>query len=234
MIRLWWFCLWLWEWFWHPQGMLVWAEANQGLLSSAALAAAIVAFLAEQRRANDAKAEAALAEATQRREALEAESKQQAAIQQDRKNRRLEQMTTFVRAAAAIVRHGERALLDELELMANILGNGPTAGLSLSSTVQEAAHHAAESLTAILPAAPLTPDLILAVRKAVSHLVSVHSSTRYFQSGEAQTWIRDKLDELSKSRDEINECLIVLTAQISPSAPSFPVPSEQPWPGMPE
>lgn len=30
MIRLWWFCLWLWEWFWHPQGMLVWAEANQG------------------------------------------------------------------------------------------------------------------------------------------------------------------------------------------------------------
>ncbi len=55
MIRLWWFCLWLWEWFWHPQGMLVWAEANQGMLSIAALVTALVFFLLEQRRANRAE-----------------------------------------------------------------------------------------------------------------------------------------------------------------------------------
>jgi hypothetical protein len=210
--------------------MLVWAEANQGLLSSAALAAAIVAFLAEQRRANEAKAEAALAEAIRRQEGREAERKQQTAIWQDRKDRRLEQMTTFVRAASAIVRHGETALLDELEVMAGILGSSPTAVLSLSPTVQQAAQHAAESLTAILPAAPLTPDLILAVRKAVSSLVGVRATTRYYQSGEAQTWIKDKLDELSKSRGEINECLIVLTAQLSPRDASFTMPVDRPWP----
>jgi hypothetical protein len=55
MTRLWWFCLWLWEWFWHPQGMLVWAEANQGMLSIAALVTALVFFLLEQKRANQAE-----------------------------------------------------------------------------------------------------------------------------------------------------------------------------------
>jgi vacuolar-type H+-ATPase subunit E/Vma4 len=46
-----WFARWLWEWFWHPQGMLVWAEANQGLLSIAALVSALILALIEQRRA---------------------------------------------------------------------------------------------------------------------------------------------------------------------------------------
>ncbi len=62
----------LWEWFWHAQGMLVWAEANQGLLSIAALGSALILALIEQRRAIVAEQFARDADAAADRRALEA------------------------------------------------------------------------------------------------------------------------------------------------------------------
>lgn len=197
MIRLWWFCLWLWEWFWNPQGMLPWAEANQGMLSIGALLLAIGVAWFEHRRARDLE----MAETKRANEAM-AKAKDEARRFEE------EQYSSFARACLGIISNAEGTIEAEVRrLKAAVASGGAYEGLNRE--VISAAESAGRSLLPLLPTGR-DPLLIIAVQQASDVLQRTDRLDTTYHPQNHLDWWNARLEELEKARKALNDRWAVL------------------------
>jgi hypothetical protein len=225
-----WFAAWVWEKAWSEDGLLPLIEHNQGALSLAALGLALAAFLIENARANRAKAEAVeaerqrqeaaqAAEADRRQYELEMQRRDAERTRTENRDRQLQHMARFVSAANGIILKVENALTDESNaaLASNSAG---VITLFPSAETRKVATVAAQSLIAIIPAAPMEPGLITDVRRAAFELDWLGGEGHgVYRAEEAVKYLREQVEKLIKARENLTEHNIALTAQLRPPLP---------------
>jgi len=226
-----WFVLWCWEKAWSQDGLLPLIENNQGLLSLVALGLALAAFLIENARANRAKAEAVEAERQRQAAAQNAEAeRRQYELEMQRRDaerartadqdRQLQHMARFVSAANGIILKVQNILIDDLNAAQASISAGVTT-LYPSAETRKSATVAAQSLIAIIPAAPMEPNLITDVRRIAFDLDWLGGEGRgVYRADAAVTYLREQADKLIKAAADLTEHNIVLTAQLRPAVHS--------------
>lgn len=211
MSRLWWFCLWLWEWFWHPQGMLVWVETNQGAISVLALISAFLLARIEQQRANLAEARAAklardLEESAQRRAEDEILREQQNATAADERARveartaRQRRIMEYVGAASTMIRDlYDLGLRTRSELAAEGDLTEPRAE-PRNWTLEVV--RTRDALSTLIGIAPADPKLLMATQQAITALQILRPPSS------RQGWIRlidTANEEIQAARIELSD-----------------------------
>lgn len=162
-----WFMKWVWEKAWSADGLLPLFEHNQGTLSVTALALALVAFLVETRRANEAKAEAEAARETQRQ--VE-EERRTAAIREAREAdeaRRLNHLLDFITTVNGIIAEVQRDIAADRLALAS---RGGQRRIYPSPQLRTKARIGAAAINAVLTSAPPIPKAVLDARQASEKL----------------------------------------------------------------
>lgn len=223
-----WFMQWLWQKAWSQEGLLPLLEHNQGSLSLAALGLALVALVVENGRANKAQADALeaerarveisrRAEAERRQYELEAQRRQAELAREAQIDRQIQVMAKFVRAANGIVLKVEKAVIDELNVVQASVTEGVTR-LHPGAETKKAAMVAAHSLIAIIPAAPMDPDLITDVRRAALDLEWLGGEGQgVYRSDQAGAYLGEQREKLLKIRADLTEHNIALTSMLRPT-----------------
>ncbi|WP_146218194.1 MULTISPECIES: hypothetical protein [unclassified Caulobacter] len=136
-----------------------WAEANQGLLSVGALGLAMLAFMAETRRANKAEAEALRKERqADRRSTLE----RRRAAEHERRR----QISDFADLVSQMTRDFVDACIEAVDQLETSDDQMP----GLPGNWLHTAIELRESLKAILPSAPRDAELVLATHRIIELL----------------------------------------------------------------
>lgn len=162
-----WFVKWVWEKAWSADGLLPLFEHNQGTLSVTALALALIAFLVETRRANEAKAEAESAREAQRQAD---EERRTAAIREAREAdeaRRLNHLLDFITTVNGIIAEVQRDIVIDRLALADEVGKS---GIFPSPLLRAKARIGAGAINAILTSAPPIPKAVFDARQASEKL----------------------------------------------------------------
>jgi hypothetical protein len=203
----WWFWLWLDQHWTKPTQRFPWAEENQGLVSLIALVTALLLFLLEQKRANEAEQagrdEAARQESldkTRTREAIEREGFLSRLAAQNR-------VTEHVRVCAGIIENVAGDLDAEYERtsIASVRANNASWLWDPPEGLQDALEGLAASLTALLPGCPPDGELILATQRAANTARQAAGKKLSFTTGGALEWLKRVSDDLKASRFALNK-----------------------------
>ncbi len=210
-----------------------WAEDNQGLISIIALVLALILFLVEQHRANDAekrerrqaiedaataKAEASAAEiraieAAEAGRQEEREAARAAAIQA-----KLDHLHEFATAVRGVILDVENALLAD-QTYAKRMTHSQDFGLAAPTRETKIlANAAADTLKAMLTSAPISPGLIRATCAAIKKLGEIDASEKRVRHADVDAAYAVWRDSLLGARSAVTDAVLERQNQIKPIA----------------
>ncbi|WP_156400631.1 hypothetical protein [Caulobacter sp. Root655] len=191
------FLKWIWERICDANGAWPWAEANQGLLSSAALGLGFFAIWYESRRANFAEAKAKEAARD-----LERRERQALRVEKSRRAR------AYLKACEALVIRVEIAIETEEALVQYRLNESPNVQhmCSLQQDTIHASQIVHQSLIALFPTAPLDPAIIISAQKAANVAAACSGQgTTSCTAPQMLKWLRARLADLQDVRRELRQ-----------------------------
>lgn len=202
-----------------------WAEANQGMLSVAAIALTATLALLEFRRANKAEAlakkiaeDAEAAEERRANEAIEREARQTREAEERRRHdeisRELLRISEYTTAARSMIRDAELALHNDRDRIRKIISETLVSQVLVNNYSSSRERAASEGLKAIAHAAPMDPQIILTSRKAALTLNGLADQRPLMASAGVDRWYQEALDSLVAIRQELTEHEIALANRI--------------------
>jgi hypothetical protein len=199
------------RWWNHDGGIFPWAENNQGLISVLALIAALGLALFEQRRA-------LVAEARARQAAEEAKVIAAAEAREAEITRRLSGVAEFAAAVRGVVVDVERDLAKDLELSRGFMFDGMTFQVP-DDRVRQGARASADTLNALIAAAPLSPLLIRATRQGVSALLAISHQPETVHLGDFEEVYAGWRDGLEAARARVTDAELEFIYRWRPPPP---------------
>jgi hypothetical protein len=205
---------WHWTWWgiWYP-----WAEANtgllsvvQGILSVAALGTAILFFLHEQKRANQAEAKAQQLErnaALARQEEIERLAVEKISWEFQAHQ---ERVGAYARTVSGIIQKLEEALEEELVALKKIETSEAMAMSHCTLRNRAMAGSVRDCLLALLPSGPQDPEMIIATQEAAQEAGRIYDYPGPDNHISVRSFLTRILTDLRKARSDLNARTVIL------------------------
>jgi len=199
----------IWAWLNRPEGIVPWAEHNQGLLSVVALVFALGVAVLEYRRALKAEARA-------RSAAREAKAQAEAEAQEAKIRERLSFVHEFAIAAKGVLVDVELDLARDRDDFRKYPFD-EMAMLAPADRVRQGAKASAETLNALLAGVPLSPSLIRATRQGACALNAVADDAQMVNVQDYQETYAAWIAALEVTRAAITDAQLEFEHRVRPS-----------------